>query len=116
MNVTAQDLGNLEKKASQISRMSNTSRGFNLPNLHDQETQEANKKKANFILQAMTTFNNQKGISPLQGFGSLPKFPLNDHQKSGWIPFGQNGGRQSLKEISDMENFAKSMNEIKTMR
>ena len=50
MNVTAQDLGNLDKKVSQISKMSNTSRGFNLPTLHDQETQEANKKKAHFIL------------------------------------------------------------------
>ena len=50
MNVTAQDLGNLDKKVSQISKMSNTSRGFNLPTLQDQETQEANKKKAHFIL------------------------------------------------------------------
>ena len=64
----------------------------------------------------MTTFNHSKGVSPLQGFGSLPKFPIHEKQKSGWLAFGQNGGRQSMKEITDMENVTKSLNQIANMR
>lgn len=99
-----------------MSKMSNTSRGWNLPTLQEMEKQEANKRKAHFILQAMTTFNHQNGVSPLQGFGSLPKFPIHEKQKTGWVAFGQTGGRQSMKEITDMENLTKSLNEIATVR
>lgn len=39
------------RKTSQMSKMSNTSRGgFNFPLLQEQERQEANKRKAHYIL------------------------------------------------------------------
>ena len=103
-----------------LQKMSSTSRGgFNmLPDLLQQESEkhEANKRKAQFILQAMTTFSNSNGVSPLQGFGSLPKFQLNKNQKTGHAPFGLNGSRLSMQEVADLENVQTAVNDISAKR
>lgn len=64
----------------------------------------------------MTTFNHTNGVSPLQGFGSLPKFHLHKHQKGGFVAFGQNGSRLSMQEMTNLESVRKSMKEATAKR
>lgn len=38
-----------------------------------------NKKQVKDVLCAMATFSSGQGVNPLNGFGSIPQFNLNDN-------------------------------------
>lgn len=68
-----------------------------------------NKEQIKNALNAMATFTTGQGVNPLNGFGSIPQFNLNDslmgkRKQTQRIMFGQTGGMQSKSFIKEMDS------------